>query len=102
MRNIPSSVQGLLFGPILISLFFVLKAFCPDSAGEMCFADQFALPIFLPLGAIYKIFGDSDIIFGQELLFIFVYWALIGFLIGLILDLCKRPPQYSPEQHPPL
>jgi hypothetical protein len=87
MRRIPSSVQGLLFGPILISLFFVLKAFCPGSAGDACFADQFAVPIFLPLIAVYKIFGSSSVIGGQEFLFIMVYWAIVGFVVGLIIDL---------------
>lgn len=94
-------MQGLFFGPVVIGLFFVLKSFCPDSADGVCFADQFAVPIFLPLVAIYKIFGNSDIIFNQEFLFIVVYWALVGFFIGLILDLYKRPQEYLPEQHLP-
>lgn len=85
--RLPSSVQGLFFAPVIVCLFFVLKAFCPGSAGESCFADQFAVPIFLPLVAVYKIFGDSSIIAGQEFLFVMVYWAFIGFLVGLVVDL---------------
>ena len=88
--RIPSSVQGLIFAPTLICLFFILKAFCPDSAGDSCFADQFAVPIFLPLVAIYKIFGDTSVVAGQEFLLIMVYWAFIGFLVGLILDLWRH------------
>lgn len=88
--RIPSSVQGLIFAPTLICLFFVLKAFCPSSAGSSCFADQFAVPIFLPLVAIYKLFGSTAVIGGQEFLLIIVYWAFIGFLIGFIFDLLWR------------
>jgi hypothetical protein len=99
----PYSIQGMLFAPVLISLILLLKAFCPASAGNMCFADWFATPVFLPLIAIYKIFGGVP---GQgnaqELLFIVLYWTLTGFVLGLILDLCTRPSQYSPEQRPPL
>jgi len=73
----------------------------------MCFADQFSTPIFLPLIAVYKIFDGVDITRGQEFLFILLYWAVLGFLIGLILDLWpKRDPytvqsQYSPSPHLP-
>jgi hypothetical protein len=101
LMRIPSSVQGIFFAPVLVCLFFVLKAFCPESAGDECFADQFAVPIFLPLVAVYKIFGDSSIIGGQELTLVLVYWAFIGFLIGLVIDLwprgekkIKEPPHY--------
>lgn len=98
--RIPSSVQGLLFAPTLVCLFFALKAFCPDSAGSSCFADQFAVPIFLPLVAIYKIFGNSSVIGGHEFLFILTYWAFIGFLVGLGVDLLfshkKRSKPASP------
>ncbi len=100
--RIPSAIQGAVFAPVLVCLFFLLKAFCPESAGDSCFADQFAVPIFLPLVAVYKIFGDSSVVYGQEFLLIIVYWALIGALVGLILDLCIRLSQYSPEQRPPL
>lgn len=87
--RIPSSIKGAIFAPVLICLFFVLKVFCPESAGNSCFADQFAVPIFLPLVAIYKIFGDSSIIHGQEFLVVMIYWAVIGFLVGLVVDLWK-------------
>lgn len=83
MHRIPSAFLGALFAPILICLFFVFKAFCE---GE-CLADSFATPIFLPLVAVYKIFGNSDIIEGHEFLFVMLYWAFVGFLIGFIIDL---------------
>lgn len=85
--RLSSKFQGALFAPALICLLFVLKAFCPDSAGESCFADQFAVPIFLPLVAMYRLFGDSSIVGGQELLLVFGYWAFVGFLVGLVVDL---------------
>ncbi len=100
--RIPYALQGMVFAPVLIGLIFVLKAFCPDSAGEMCFADQFAVPIFLPLIALYKIFGSSLVIAGSEFLFILVYWSLVGALLGFILDRYKHPSPYSPEPHRPV
>lgn len=109
MMRIPYSIQGMLFAPALVGLTFLLKAFCPASAGNDCFADVFATPVFLPLIAIYKIFGYMPASSGgQELLFILLYWALTGFVIGLIIDLFSKRGQYtpqspySPEQHPPL
>ena len=92
----------MLFAPVLVALIFVLKGLCPGSVGSACFADFFATPIFLPLVAIYKIFGYAPSASGGEVAFIFLYWALVGFVLGLILDLYKRPPQYSPAQRPPL
>lgn len=100
--KIPYSIQGMLFAPVLVTLLFILKAICPESAGNACFADWFATPIFLPLVAIYKIFGQIPLVSGQEVAFIFLYWALVGFVVGLILDLYKRPRPYSPAQRPPL
>lgn len=102
MRRLPYALQGLLFVPALIALIFVLKAFCPESSGEGCFADYFATPIFLPLVIIYKLFGGNSAALGQEFLFILLYWAAIGFLLGFILDLYTRRSQYSPEQRPPV
>lgn len=100
--RLPYSIQGIIFSPFLVGLIFVLKAFCPDSAGEMCFADSFATPLFMPLIAVYKMFGDFPGPNGQEVLFLILYWAVVFFLVGLILDLYNRPSQYSLEQHPPL
>lgn len=97
--RLPYAFQGLLFVPALIMLVFILKVFCPESAGEECFADYFAVPIFLPLIVIYKIFGDSTAVLGQEFLFILLYWGAVGFFIGLIFDLYTHPSPYSPEQH---
>lgn len=100
--RLSSATKGILFAPTLICLFFILKAFCPESAGDACFADQFAVPIFLPLIAVYRLFGSSDIILGQEFLFVLIYWSFVGFLVGFILDLYTHQSQYLPEQHPPL
>ncbi len=97
--RLPSSVQGMIFAPVLVCLFFILKAFCPESAGDSCFADQFAVPIFLPLVAIYKIFGNSSVIGGQEFLLILAYWAFVGFLVGLLVELffSHRKSQPAPQ-----
>jgi hypothetical protein len=93
--KIPYSIQGMLFAPALICLVLFLKALCPASAGNMCFSDWFATPIFLPLIAVYRIFGSAPLASTlEELIFIALYWAFAGFLVGLILDLCRRPPQY--------
>ena len=96
--RIPHSIQGMLFAPALIALLFLLKAFCPASAGNACFADYFATPVFLPLVALYKIFGYAPQASYQELAFIFLYWALVGFLLGLVADLLfhkKEAPLYG-------
>jgi hypothetical protein len=90
MRNLPKAIKGFFFAPALILLFFLLKSFCPESAGNSCFSDQFSVPIFYPLIAIYRYFGSSEIIGGHDFLFILGYWAILGFLIGLILDLWRR------------
>ncbi len=100
MRKIPYAIKGAILLPILVSILFVFKALCPGGGG--CFPDIFAVPIFLPLIAIYRIFGGTPSSSGMELVFIILYWALIGFILGVILDLYTRPSQYSPEQRPPL
>jgi hypothetical protein len=100
--RLPYALQGIIFAPLFVGLIFVLKSFCPESAGEMCFADFFAVPLFLPLIAVYKVFGYIPGPNGQEVLFLILYWALVGFLIGFILDQYTRQFQYSPEQRPPL
>ena len=84
--RIPYSIQGALFGPVLISLALILKLLCPVSTGSGCFADQLAVPIFLPLIFVYKIVGGDWIMY-HELWFVFIYWSFIGLLIGLIFDL---------------
>lgn len=79
----------MLFAPALVGLMFLLKAFCSATAGSSCFADYFATPIFLPLVALYRAFGKVPALNAQEVLFIFLYWAFMGFLLGLVADLLK-------------
>lgn len=98
--RIPYVVWGLLLAPALVGLIFVLKALC--SSENVCLADYFAVPVFLPLITIYKIFGSAPAGGGHELLFILSYWGAVGALIGFILDLYTRRSRYLPEQHPPL
>ncbi len=106
--RLPYAIQGALFLPALVGLLLILKAFCPAAADGSCFADFFATPIFLPLVALYKLFGAAPPFNGQEFVFIFLYWALIGMLVGLLADMfSKRDPYnpqspYSPSQRPPL
>lgn len=85
--RIPYAVQGMICAPAIVGLIFILKAFCPANAGGACFADAFATPVFLPLVAMYRIFGHVPDPNGQEVLFVFLYWAAIGFLIGLACDM---------------
>lgn len=89
----PHFIQGALFGPVLIGLALILKVACPAPAGAGCFADYLAMPIFLPLTFVYQVFGQ-ELVLSHELVFILLYWSMIGFLIGLIFDLRKSPSQY--------
>lgn len=87
--RIPYSIRGALFGPAVIGLSLLLKMVCPGTAGEGCFADFLAVPIFLPLIFVYKVVEDGWIMY-HELWFVFLYWVVVGFLVGLIFDLRKR------------
>ena len=98
--RIPYFVQGAFFGPALIGLSIILKVLCPPATGAACFADNLAVPIFLPLIFVYKIVGENLVVV-HELWFVVLYWSLVGFLIGLIFDLRSHPSQYSPAQRPP-
>lgn len=100
--RIPYAFQGAIFAPVLLVLIFILKSFCPESAAGSCFADYFAVPIFIPLITIYKIFGEEATGIGNEFAFILLYWALIGFALGIIIDLYRRPSRYLPSQDRPL
>jgi|SRR3989344_5434682 len=84
--RIPYFIQGALFGPALICLSLVLKVVCPAPVGAGCFTDHLAIPIFMPLAFIYRIL-DGNFLLGYELLFVIIYWSLVGLLIGLIFDL---------------
>src|SRR3989338_5616349 len=99
--RIPYSIQGALFGPVLIGLSLILKLLCPAPVGAGCLTDYLAVPIFLPLIFVYKIVGGHLIMY-HELWFVILYWSLVGLLIGLIFDLRNRRFPYLPEQHPPL
>lgn len=98
--RIPYAVKGVVLLPAIVGLMSMLKAFCSNLDDSTCFADYFAVPIFLPLVAIYNIFGEEVVGVGNELLFVFSYWGAIGVLIGFILDLYTHRSPYSPEQHP--
>ena len=99
--HMPYSIQGALFGPVLIGLSLILKLLCPAPVGAGCLTDYLAVPIFFPLIFVYKIVGGHLIMY-HELWFVVLYWSLVGLLIGLIFDLRNRRFPYLPEQHPPL
>lgn len=86
--RLPYSIQGSLFAPALVFLIFILKAFCTGSGGS-CFPDYFASIIFLPVVAMYRMFGRVPELNFPEVCLIFLYWAFIGFLIGFFVDLLK-------------
>lgn len=86
--KIPYSIQGLFFAPALIGLVFLLKISCPAGTGEGCFADNFLLPVFMPIKFLYKIFSPyAPTLATHEPLFLLGYWGVVGLLIGLIVDL---------------
>lgn len=76
--RIPYAFQGLIAFPIIVTICFFLSI------------DSLATPIFLPLVAVYKIFGGIPASTGQELLFILLYWGALGFLLGFILDMYAK------------
>ena len=99
--RVPYSIQGALFGPVLIGLSLVLKVACPAPAGAGCLTDHLAVPIFLPLILAYETFSPNMAVV-QELWFVLLYWSFVGFLVGLIFDLRTPQSPYLPEQHRPL
>lgn len=89
--KVPYSLQGALFAPAMIGLILALKVTCPVPTGGGCFADHFAVPMFLPSIFTYKVFPSvPTYIANYELLFIVLYWSLIGFLIGLCFDVLTK------------
>lgn len=88
--RVPYSIQGAFFAPSLIGIIFILKITCPASAGQGCFADPFLTPLFMPLSAIYRIFGVVPIVVAHEPIFILLYWVIVGIFVGLIFDILKH------------
>jgi hypothetical protein len=89
--KIPHSVEGLVLAPVFASTVFLLKLSCPVKTGEGCFADIFFKIVFLPLPFLYKIFSSNPVwIARHEALVLLTYWAVIGFLIGLLVDVHRK------------
>lgn len=87
-------IQGLIFAPAFIGLEFVLKITCPAPTGQGCFADNFLTPTFMPLTFLYQAFAPyAHILARHEPLFILVYWAIVGFFVGLCIDLARKEEQ---------
>lgn len=91
--RIPYSVKGALFAPALVALIFGLKIICPAPLGAGCFADHFVAPMFLPLVLIEKFFGPGSFILSYEMVIVLVYWALVGLLVGLCIDIYRNIPK---------
>lgn len=92
--RVPYSVQGALFAPTLMGLVFVLQVTCPEPVGGGCFADNFTIPLFMPAVFLNSVLSGAGA-FGQyELLFIMLYWVLVGALFGFIFDLYRDQSQY--------
>jgi hypothetical protein len=86
--RVPYSIQGALFSPALIGLILALKVTCPVPTGGGCFADNFAVPLFLPSIFAHKIFGSVPaFVINYEFLIIVLYWSFVGFLIGFCFDI---------------
>ena len=88
--KIPYYIQGAFFAPSLVGIIFILKITCPAGAGQGCFADSFLTPVFLPLVAIYKVFGAVPFIVAHEPIFILLYWIILGIFVGLLFDILKH------------
>jgi hypothetical protein len=89
--KVPYSIQGALFGPALIGLILALKVTCPVPTGGGCFADTFAVPLFLPSIFAHKAFSNIPaFINNYEFLIIVLYWSFIGFLVGLCVDILLK------------
>jgi hypothetical protein len=86
--KVPAWLKGALFAPTLLVLLFGLKLTCP--AGGDCFSDVFATTAFMPLAAVYRVFGPAQIILAHEPIFLLTYWMVVGLLIGLLYDLARK------------
>lgn len=86
MKHVPYWAQGIFFAFALIILIFFLKIICPIDVG--CLADPFLVPLFSPL-RITAFLGITDL--GKwEPLFIFSFWSVVGFCVGLVCENVKK------------
>ena len=69
---------------------FFIKVTCPAPAGGGCFADTVATPIFMPVVFMHRMFDTTYGSLWVELLFLVVYWSLVGMLIGFCFDLYRN------------
>jgi hypothetical protein len=91
--RVPYAIQGALFAPSLVLLMFILKITCPVETGNGCFADPFISSVFFPLPSVYRVFGHMEIITMHEPLFILLYWTVVGFLVGVAIDVHRSHKQ---------
>jgi len=85
------SLEGLILAPVFAATVFLLKLSCPVKTGEGCFADIFFKLVFLPLPFLYKLFANHPVWLARhEALMLLVYWAIVGFFIGLAADISKN------------
>ncbi len=85
------SIEGLIMAPVFAATVFFLKLSCPVKTGEGCFADIFFKIVFLPLPFLYKIFAGNPVwISRHEAIVLLIYWAIVGFFIGLAADIHNK------------
>lgn len=90
--KVPHFLEGLVLAPVFAATVFFLKLSCPVATGQGCFADAFYKILFLPLPSIYKVFSNHLVLVGRhEIVFLLIYWALVGFFLGLFFDIHKKP-----------
>ncbi|MDB5253945.1 MAG: hypothetical protein JWL80_11 [Parcubacteria group bacterium] len=87
--RVPYAVQCALFAPSLVLLIFILKITCPVETGNGCFVDPFISSVFFPLPSVYRLFGQIGLVATHEPLFILLYWTVVGFLVGVVIDVYK-------------
>ncbi len=92
--RLPYALKGMLFAPILVALSFFIKVICPASPGSGCLSDYFATPVFLPAIFVESVVGKGIGSYALEMVVVLLYWALVGLLVGLILDLYKKQSPY--------
>lgn len=91
--KVPHRIEGLVLAPAFASTILILKLSCPVKTGEGCFADIFFKIVFLPLHFLYKVFDNYSVWIAQnEILILIVYWGIVGFLVGLYVDVHKKKP----------
>lgn len=79
--RVPFWLQGTVFVPLFIGFLFIIRA------------KILLPPVFLPVILFQSLFGGIGFVAEHEAVFVFIYWALVGALVGLCFDIFRRPHQ---------